>query len=673
MNNMSLRGAQSLAKGDEANPTRTQTQLANGLIEGELQMTARGFGFVLMGEGKDDTFVGRGGLNGAIDGDRVLISVRNLPGKRPEGVIVKVLERRILNVVGTVAQGKTAIFIIPDDERLGQSLQVRLTNSQRSGNWSGTAVGNKGGLAAGGMKFRSGDKVVARFDENLADRRVRIVETLGTGGKVGVDILSIIRQYNLYEEFPNRVVANAQRVAVAPSDAEIARRADLRGKFIITIDPADAKDLDDAINLEKLPDGNYELGVHIADVSHYVTEDSELDEEAYKRGTSVYFPDRVLPMLPTQLSNDVCSLNPNVDRLALSVIMKISPAGEVLSHKICESVIHVKKRYSYMDVQKILDGKSDSMLNAAASLTLALEKRRLARGEVVFSVPEPKIILDEATGKIRDVIAYPHLLSHRIVETFMVLCNEVVAREYCELDAPFVYRIHEKPDPAKVTRFVETLKPFGVQHKINPEHATGQAYGAMLEDLPEELKPIVSTLALRSMQKAKYAPDCIGHFGLGAPFYCHFTSPIRRYPDLLIHRIIKLKLNGKLNNKRENQLQNFVADAAVQSSKTELDATEAEREVDNLKRAEYMADKIGEQFSGFISGIQDFGVFVYLPNTVEGLVRIENMPADKYAYNESQMLLVGTKKTWRMGDKIDVIVAGVNLPRRQVEFKAVGG
>jgi len=623
---------------------------AAGLIEAELQMKARGVGFACIGDDRPDVFIGREGLNGAIDGDRVLISIRKNDGRRPEGVVASVLERRIKNVVGTVTQSRTTTFIVPDDERLGHSLEVRLTKSQRSG----------------GAKFRSGDKVVARFSDDMKDRRVHITEVLGEGSKVGIDILSIIREYNLYEEFPNRVIAEAQRVAVAPSEAEIKRRTDLRDKFIITIDPADAKDLDDAISLEKLPCGNYELGVHIADVSHYVTADGELDNEAFKRGTSVYFPDRVLPMLPVQLSNDVCSLNPEVDRLALSVIMKISPAGEVESHKICESVIHVKKRFSYAQIQEILDAKTDAMLNCAAELTLALEKNRRARGEVVFDVPEPKIILDEITGKIKDVIAYPHFLSHRLVETFMVLCNEVVAKEYCNLDAPFVYRIHEKPDPIKVTRFLGTLKPFGVSHRIDAENATGHAYSAMLDALEKEIKPIVSTLALRSMQKAKYAPDCIGHFGLGAPFYCHFTSPIRRYPDLLIHRIIKAKLNGR----PLTRFKDFVVEASEQSSKTELDATEAEREVDNLKRAEFMADKIGEHFSGFISGIQDFGVFVYLPNTVEGLVRVENMPPDKYTYNESLMLLVGTKKTWRMGDKIDVIVAGVNLPRRQVEFKA---
>ena len=624
-----------------------------GLIEAHLQMTARGIGFAIVGDGKDDIFIGREGLNGAVDGDKVLVSQKP-GGKRPEGIVVQILERRVKNIVGTVVQSKSTVFIIPDDERFGQSLEVRLTKNQRSG----------------GGAFRSGDKVVARFDEDYKSGKVYIVEGLGATDKVGVDILSIIRQHNLYEEFPSSVEAEGRKVAIPPSKTEIARRVDLREKNIITIDPEDAKDLDDGIHLERNEDGTFELGVHIADVSHYVLPDSELDKEAFKRGTSVYFPDRVLPMLPKHLSNDICSLHPEVDRLALSVIMKIAPNGDVLEHKIVESIINVKTRYSYADVQKILDDGTDDMLTTAGELAKALEKKRRARGEVIFDVPEPKIILCEKTGKIKDVIAYPHFLSHRIIESFMVLCNETVAKKYSDLGAPFVYRVHEKPDPLKVARFVDTLKPFAVEHKINPEYATGHAYSNMLDSLEKEIKPIVSSLALRSMRKAKYMETCLGHFGLGATHYCHFTSPIRRYPDLVIHRIIKWMINGKLNSHKINELKNFVVEASEQSSKTELAATEAEREVDNLKRAEYMHDKIGEQFTGTISGIQDFGVFVYLPNTVEGLIKIDNMPQDKYTFNEKQLLLVGTKRTWRMGDKINVIVAGVNLARRQVEFNA---
>jgi len=649
------------------------------LVPADLQVTLRGYGFCIVDNAKADFFVAAEDLKGAVDGDRVLISIKR-GTKRPECVIDRILERRVKNVVGTVMQSKTATFIIPDDERLGQSLEVRLTKAQISG---------------GG--WRAGDKVVAHFCEDYKSRCVYITEILGAASAVGVDILSIIRQHNLYEEFPAAVVSEAKKVAAEPSAEEIARRTDLRNKLVVTIDPEDAKDLDDGISLERKPGGYFELGVHIADVSHYVAADSELDKEAYKRGTSVYFPNVVLPMLPRQLSNNVCSLTANAPRLALSVLMTMDKSGNVTDHKVVESVIDVKKRYTYSEVQKILDEvsvdnnplgspdakspelvKIEAMLNDMAEMTLALEKNRQARGEVVFNVPEPRIILDERTGKIKDVIAYPHLLSHRIVESFMVLCNEVVAKNMYDLNLPFIYRIHEKPDSAKAARFVESLKPFKIEHKINPENPTGKAYQALIGGLDENIKPIISMIALRSMQKAKYSPDCIGHFALGAKYYCHFTSPIRRYPDLVIHRIIKMMLNRKLSSHKMMELREFTADASEQSSKTELAATDAEREVDNLKRAEYMYDRIGERFQGHISGIQDFGVFVYLPNTVEGLVRIENMPGgsasknkEKYVYNEKQVTLTGTKRTYKMGDKIEVIVAGVNLPRRQVEFTAV--
>ena len=620
---------------------------ALGYMVGDMQMTLRGYGFVDVADRKDDIFVARDDLNGAIDGDRVLVSLKP-NAKRTEGYVVKILERRVQNVVGTVMQSKSSVFLIPDDERLGQSLDVRLTKAQQ-----------------GKQPWKIGDKVVARFDGNS----VYITEVLGNALTVGVDILSIIRQYNLYEEFPSRVVGEAKKVSVEPDDEEIKRRTDLRDKYIITIDPADAKDLDDAISLEELEGGMVELGVHIADVAHYVQKDSELDTEAFKRGTSVYFPNMVLPMLPKVLSNDMCSLHEKAPRLALSVFMTMDKFGEVIQSKIVESIIEVKKRYSYEEAQKELDEGKNELLNKAAELTRALENMRRARGEVLFDVPEPKIILDEKTGKIVDVKAYPRYMSHRIIESFMVLCNETVAKKMSDMDLPFVYRIHEKPSPEKVAKLIETLKPFRIEHKLNPEYATGHAYANMIMGLEEDIRPIVSQLSLRSMQKAKYSPSCLGHFGLGAKYYCHFTSPIRRYPDLIIHRIIKLMLNRKLNSHRIEEYKDLVEDASEQSSKTELTATEAEREVDNLKRAEYMHDHIGDSFEGRISGIQDFGVFVYIPsNTVEGLIKMENMPTDKYTFNEKQMVLVGTKRSYKMGDKIDVIVAGVNIPRRQVEF-----
>ncbi|MDR0462367.1 MAG: ribonuclease R [Christensenellaceae bacterium] len=572
------------------------------------------------------------------------------------------------NVIGTFIsspKGGGGSFIIPDDDKLPQSIDVKNITDR------GQTV-----IAA----TVSGFKVVAQFVPDHTDK-VNIIEVLGSANTVGTDILSIIREHKLYEEFPNEVVAEAKSVAKITA-AEVARREDLRGKVLITIDPEDAQDLDDAVSLEKNNEGNYELGVHIADVSNYVAEGSQLDAEAFRRGTSVYFPGGVLPMLPVELSNDICSLNPNQDRLALSCFMTIDRSGRVLKSRISETVISTHTRFSYMQVQGILDGDAElcrehkkliPMLNDCAELTKILEGIRQKRGEVILDVPEPKIILDPETGKIADVIAYPHLMAHRIIETFMIECNETIAEYALEHSLPFVYRIHDKPDPLKVAKLVDMLKPFSIMSTIKPEYPKGQDYQRVLKDLDKDLKPIISQLLLRSMQKAKYSPDCVGHFGLGSKYYCHFTSPIRRYPDLVIHRILKLMLNKKLSSHKIAELTTFVDSASDQATKTEITATEVERAVDDLKRAEYMNDHIGEPFSGTISGIMDFGCFVYLPNTVEGLVRVENMPKDGkefYIYNEKTATMSSKARTFKMGDKIDVVCVGVNMARRQVEFAA---
>jgi len=626
-------------------------------VAGVLEIKQGGFGFVRVDKGRNDIRISRENLNGAMHGDTVLVLERVRKG-RPEGEIIEILKRRIVNLVGILMKSKTGYFMIPDDDKYGDSFDI-INHDKRLN------------------QQNIGKKIVAKINMNGA---ATLDEVLGDEDEVGVDILSIIRAYNLYQEFPEEVEREAERVAGDDINQHIERRLDLREKIIITIDPHDAKDLDDAIHLEKMDDGMWELGVHIADVSHYVKEGSELDKEAYARGTSVYFPDRVLPMLPKVLSNDVCSLNPNIDRLTLSVIMRIDPNGDVVSNKIYESIININQRFSYDDVQLIIDGdeRADKklvkkylpVLEEMVMLTKKIEGRRRTRGEVVFDVPEPKIVLDE-NGKIADVVAYPHKMSNRIIETFMILCNEVVAEKMNQLEMPFIYRTHEKPDEMKVGAFVETLKPFAVQHQINPDNATGHAYQRMLDSLDGDLKHIISQLALRSMQKAKYSEKNIGHFGLGAKFYSHFTSPIRRYPDLVIHRIIKMFINRKISSHKKEELFDFVKEASTHCSKMEVQATEAEREVDNLKKAQYMADKIGEKFTGTICGLRDFGIFVYLPNTVEGLVRIENMPPDTYTYNERQMTFVGRKKVYKMGDKLDVVVAAVNVARRQIEFSAI--
>jgi ribonuclease R len=569
------------------------------------------------------------------------------------------------NIVGTFIKGASGSFVIPDDTRLPQSIDV-------------VSICDNGQEVIAATI--SGLKVVGKFNKQFPTK-VNVVEILGSSNKIGVDVLSIIRQYNLYEEFSSEAIAEAKAVAKIDK-SEIERREDLRGKILFTIDPEDAKDLDDAVSLERKSDGTVELGVHIADVSNYVREGSVLESEAFARGTSVYFPGGVLPMLPVQLSNNICSLNPHEDRLALSCFMTIDRMGNVLKSRLSETIINIHTRFSYKEVQMILDGNAElvsthkklvPIIHEMATLTKTIEGIRHKRGEVILEIPEPKIILDE-NGKIADVVAYPHLLAHRIIETFMILCNETIAEYALNHSLPFVYRIHEKPEPLKSARLVEMLKPFGIQMVIKGEYPTGFDYQRLVVNLAGDIKRIVSTLALRSMQKAKYSFDCVGHFGLGSKYYCHFTSPIRRYPDLVIHRIIKKMLNRKISSHVIGELQQTVAAASEQSTRTELVATEVEREVDNLKKAQYMHDHIGEEFEGTVSGIAEFGVFVYLPSTVEGLVRVENLPKtnrEYYTYNEKNCTMTSNNRTIKMGDKMTVVCSAVSIPRRQIEFSAV--
>jgi ribonuclease R len=522
-----------------------------------------------------------------------------------------------------------------------------------------------------------GDTVIIRYNKKKKAEVINVVshttETL--------DMSAIMKKYNLNEDFSDTVINEAKIVTKTPSDETIKSRLDLRkSKNIITIDPADAKDLDDAISLDVNPDGTQTLGIHIADVSHYVREGSELDKEAFRRGTSVYFPDKVFPMLPPQLSNNICSLNPNEPRLALSVLITLDKNDNIMKHKITKTVISSVTKFSYDEVQAILDGapgKHKDMLLRMAKLAVKYEKERNERGEVAFEIPEPKILLDE-DGKIKDVIVYPHKLSHRIIETFMILANEIVAKHIFDLDFPFVYRVHEKPDPLKVSRFLNIIKPFGIIGSISPENPTGKSYQKLLDSITDEnVKVIISSLALRSMQKAKYSPDCIGHFGLGSKYYCHFTSPIRRYPDLLIHRIIKFMLDNKLSSHKIEQLKPFCEEASEQSSRTEISAMEAEREFVNMKCAEFMYEHIGGTFNGIVKSITEFGIFVYLPeNTAEGLCRIENLPLlngynENYKYNDDTMQMVGKHSKIRMGDPMKVTVIDVNLRKAKIEFSAL--
>ena len=508
-------------------------------------------------------------------------------------------------------------------------------------------------------------------------------EVIGQKGERGVEIDSIIRAHGLPEEFPHKVLEEADRVIVPIPEEEIKRRMDLRDLKTFTIDGEDAKDLDDAVSIEVLENGNYKLGVHIADVSHYVREHSKLDKEAIKRATSVYLVDKVIPMLPKQLSNGVCSLNPFEDKLTLSVFMEINADGKVIKYDIAESIINSKARMTYTEVSDILE-KDDEKLKStfsnlveefhnAEDLARILMKRRERRGSIDFDFPESKIILN-SEGKVADIKSYERRISNRMIEEFMLVTNETVAEHFFWLQTPFVYRIHEIPAAEKMENLSKFIATFGYSLKgdleqIHPKEI--QRVLKLIKGTPEEES--ISTIMLRSMRQARYAPQCVGHFGLAAQYYCHFTSPIRRYPDLQIHRIIKEQLNGKLTEKRSAQLANIVEYASNQSSEQEREAELAERDVHDYYKAVYMADRIGQEFDGTISSVTSFGMFVELENTVEGLIRMVDMTDDYYNYIESSYSLVGerTKRVFRIGDQVRIKVSKVNVDFREIDFELV--
>ncbi|MEG1870763.1 MAG: ribonuclease R, partial [Peptostreptococcaceae bacterium] len=510
-----------------------------------------------------------------------------------------------------------------------------------------------------------------------------VKEVLGQKGDKGLDILTIIKKFGLPEEFPPKVLSYAEGISEEVDEKEISRRKDIRNLRMVTIDGEDAKDLDDAVSIEKLEDGRYRLGVHIADVTHYVREKNPLDKEALKRGTSVYLIDRVIPMLPRKLSNGICSLNPKVDRLALSCFMLIDTNGKVVSHEIAETVIKTSERMTYTDVTKILKDKDEELIKKydylvddfkmMEELCLILREKRMKRGAIDFNFEESKIILNEL-GKPIDIKPYEREIANRMIEEFMLVCNETIAEYMFWSNLPFVYRVHEDPDEEKLERFREFIYNLGYTMKV-----TQDIHPRMLQDILEKVKGkkeevVVSTLLLRTMMKAKYSPECASHFGLAARYYCHFTSPIRRYPDLQIHRIIKEHLNGKIDDKRSQKLTTIVEIAAKQSSETERVAEQAEREVDDLKKAEYMMERIGEEFEGIISSVTSFGIFVELPNTVEGLVHITDLDDDYYIYDEQHLMLLGqrTKRIYRLGDSIKVVCSKVDIENREIFFDIVG-
>lgn len=637
------------------------------MVAGTFLSHSKGFGFVAT-ENIDerDIFVPADNINGAMHRDKVLCRIvqAEAGSRRAEGEIIKILERGSTEVVGTFEKGKGFGFVIPDDKKLAQDIFI-------------ASVHTKGAV--------TGHKVVVKilkFPEGRRNPEGQIVEILGHVNDPGVDILSIVRQYNLPVDFPKEVYEQIESIPTEVEEKELLNREDLRGHVLVTIDGEDAKDLDDAVSLEKLPNGNYSLGVHIADVTHYVPENSPLDKEALLRGTSVYLVDRVIPMLPHKLSNGICSLNPDVDRLALSCIMQIDPKGVVVEHKIVNSVIHTYKRMTYTAVAEILeqcDGEARKEYSDLAGLfeemqnlrNILLNKRK-QRGAINFDLPESKIILDEKGTPI-EIRPHERNVATSIIEEFMLVCNETIAEDYFWQETPFLFRNHETPDEEKIKKMEEFIQNFGyrVKGKSDLHPKAVQQILNKAEGSPEE--HIVSRMVLRSMKQAKYEAENVGHFGLAAKYYCHFTSPIRRYPDLEIHRIIKENIRGGLNEKRTRGLLKHMPEIARQCSMRERVAEEAERETDNLKKVEFMLDKVGNIYEGIISGVTGWGIYVELPNTIEGMVAVANMDDDYYVFDESHMMFLGErhKKTYRLGDHVFVQVAKANMEMRNIDFLMV--
>ena len=637
-----------------------------GLFVGKFVSHRKGFGFVESDEEyTQDLFIPADNVNTAMHNDRVIAEIVTpaTDDKRAEGKIIKVVKREVTEVVGLFQPSKNFGFVVPDNKKFNQDIYIP-------------------------KKFFSGakenDKVVVEITVWPAEDRKpegKIIEVLGQKGERGVEIDSIVKAHGLPEEFPKKVLDEAEFVAVPIPEEEIQRRFDIRDLKTFTIDGEDAKDLDDAVSIEKLPNGNFKLGVHIADVTHYVREKSKLDKEALKRATSVYLVDKVIPMLPKTLSNGMCSLNPFEDKLTLSIFMEINDKGEVVKHDIYESVINSKARMTYTEVSDILE-KDDQLLKKTFShmvdefkmseeLARILMKRRDRRGSIDFDFPEAKIILNK-DGEVADIKHYERRISNRIIEEFMLVSNETIAEHYFWLGLPFVYRVHETPSAEKMEQLSKFVATFGYTIKGDLEDVHPKALQAIVENIKgKREEEAISTILLRSLKQARYEPTCLGHFGLAAKYYCHFTSPIRRYPDLQIHRIIKEQLNNKINQKRQDQLSNIVEYASTQSSERERAAELAERDVHDYYKACYMADKVGQEFEGTISSVTNFGMFVELENTIEGLVRLANMADDYYIYDDMTYTIIGerTKKTFRIGDPVRIRVDRVNVDFREIDFE----
>ena len=632
------------------------------MLKGIFISNARGFGFVEIEGMETDLFIPEEYVNGAFHNDTVQVRLlEEKSGKRQEAEVIRILSRGTTQVVGTFQKGKNFGFVVPDNMKLATDIFIPIERS-------------KGAM--------DGHKVVVDLTSYGDERKSpegKVTEILGHVNDPGVDILSIVKGFDIPMEFSEKVMKQANRIKLEVSEADMLGREDLRDMMMVTIDGEDAKDLDDAVSLSREGE-DFLLGVHIADVTNYVQENSALDREALKRGTSVYLVDRVIPMLPHRLSNGICSLNEGVDRLALSCLMKVSPDGEVKDYRIVESVIRVDRRMTYTSVKKILEDKDQEertkyevfvpMFEEMEALSKILRAKRKKRGAIDFDFPETKIILDKE-GKPLDIKPYERNTATKIIEDFMLLANETVAQHFYWLEIPFVYRTHDNPDPDKINQLGIFISNFGLGIKTAKEEVHPKEIQKLLgkvEGTPEEA--LISRLALRSMKQARYSIDCTGHFGLACSYYCHFTSPIRRYPDLQIHRIIKEHLRERLREERILHYAAILPQVADQSSKMERRAETAERETNKLKKTEYMEEHIGERFEGVVSGITGWGIYVELPNTVEGLIHVSDLEGDYFYYDEANYEMVGrdTGKKYKLGQRIAIIVAKTDQFNRTVDF-----
>ncbi len=637
--------------------------------DGIYRKNQKGFGFVKIEDQEDEIYIAKENSKNALNGDRVLIEIIEEKNKvkKAEGKVVKILKHEKDTIVGRFENNKNFGFVVPDDKNFGTDIFISKKNFG---------------------KARNNHKVlvkIIKYPEKGKKAEGKIIEVLGNVNEAGVDMLSLIKEHKLPSTFPEPVVEEAKKCGNQIDENDIARRRDLRQDMIFTIDGEDAKDLDDAVKVSKLENGNYKLDVHIADVSYYVRPNNLLDQEALLRGTSIYMLGRVIPMLPRELSNGICSLNAGEDRFTLSCSMEINQKGEVISSDVYKAVINVTERMTYTNVQKILDYSDEEIVNRykpyisefklMEELAIILKNKRLEQGYLNLDIPESKIELD-MDGRVTNIKKYETTFANEIIEQFMLTANETIAEKFFWLDAPFIYRVHEKPDYEKVQELNKFLFNFGLRIKANKDNIYPKEFAKILEEVKgKEEEKVVSNLVLRTLKVARYEATNEGHFGIASKYYCHFTSPIRRYPDLFIHRIISkyLENNYDVEESFVEEYKKQAEERAKQSSERENIATKVERESEDIKKAEYMEGRIGEEYEGIISSVTSFGIFVELENTVEGLIRFDDLGDEYFIYDEERKMLIGeqTRTTYKIGDKINIRVKDASKLMRTVDFEKI--